>query len=446
MRSFSALGRVRNSVQARAVTSGENDMTAVPATGTTTRKLRTLSKKNAAAAKAPLGSGDAPVSPVADPQSGMSSADAEEAERKKSALQASITRLSKQFGPNTLMAMDGSREVVKNIDRISTGCLTVDGVLGGGIPRGRIIEVFGPESSGKTTLALSIMAQALKQYPTDAVLLIDVEHAYDKAYGNKLGLQSSRFYYSQPDSGDEALATVEEVIRSGSVSIVVVDSVAALLPASEITREAGDPQIGAQAKLMSNHLKRIAASAAKYNVAVLFINQLRMKIGVMFGNPETTSGGMALLYYASQRIDVRRKEVIQGDVKEGPARGIKIRAKVVKNKVAAPHGQAIFDLYFDSGLDRTASMIDGAVQFGVLDKRGAFYYLTEDVTDDADALDKSFAQGRDAMKELLEKEENADLWQRIYDVTLAKMTNSETTVSFDDENPTSPLAGMQTGA
>eukprot|EP00892_Ulva_mutabilis_P002925 jgi/Ulvmu1/12633/UM093_0026.1 len=261
------------------------------------------------------------------------------------------------------------------------------------------------------------------------------------------GLKSDRFYYSQPDSGDQALMTVEEMIRSGSVSIIVVDSVAALQPASEMAREAGDPQIGAQARLMSNHLRRIAANANKHNVAVLFINQLRMKVGIIFGNPETTSGGMALLYYASQRIDVRRKEVIPGPIKEGPARGIRVRAKVVKNKVAPPHGQAIFDLYFDRGLDRTASLIDAAVQWGVLEKRGAFYYLTEDVTDDPEDAKKSFAQGRDAMTKLLEAEENADLWQRIWDITSKKMSAADTDMPLvDDDEPMTPFAGLQSGA
>jgi recombination protein RecA len=286
---------------------------------------------------------------------------------KEKALQAALSQIERQFGKGTVMRM-GDREQVA-IPAISTGSLGLDVALGiGGLPKGRIIEIYGPESSGKTTLTLQVIAEAQRQGGTCA--FIDAEHALDPIYATKLGVNVGDLIISQPDTGEQALEVTDMLVRSGAVDVLVIDSVAALTPRAEIEGEMGDHHVGLQARLMSQALRTITGNIKNANCLVIFINQIRMKIGVMFGNPETTTGGNALKFYASVRLDIRRT----GAVKEGEeVIGSETRVKVVKNKVAPPFKQAEFQILYGSGINRLGEVVDYGVKLGLIDKAGAWY-------------------------------------------------------------------------
>jgi recombination protein RecA len=311
---------------------------------------------------------------------------------KAKALQAALAQIEKQFGKGSIMRL-GEGEVIEDIQVVSTGSLGLDIALGvGGLPRGRVIEIYGPESSGKTTLTLQVIAEMQKQAGTCA--FIDAEHALDIQYAQKLGVNLQELLISQPDTGEQALEIVDALVRSGSIDLIVVDSVAALTPKAELEGEMGDSLPGLQARLMSQALRKLTASIKRTNCMVIFINQIRMKIGVMFGSPETTTGGNALKFYASVRLDIRRT----GTIKKGEeAIGNETKVKVVKNKVASPFKTAEFDILFGEGISRHGEIIDMGVTAGILEKSGAWYaYQGEKI-----------GQGRDNAREFLR--ENADL-------------------------------------
>ena len=290
-----------------------------------------------------------------------------ELESRKKALELALTQIEKQFGKGSIMKLDGS--VIKDIDVIPTGSLSLDIALGvGGVPRGRVVEIYGPESSGKTTLTLSVIAQVQKLGGVAA--FIDAEHSFDSAYAKKLGVKLDDLLISQPDTGEQALEIAETLVRSNAVDLVVIDSVAALTPRAEIEGEMGDSHMGLQARLMSQALRKLTAAISKSKTCIIFINQIRMKIGVMFGNPETTTGGRALKFYASVRIDLRRIESIkQGEEIIGNL----VKAKVVKNKVAAPFREAEFEIHFNEGISYTADVLELGVKHNVVEKSGAWF-------------------------------------------------------------------------
>jgi recombination protein RecA len=315
---------------------------------------------------------------------------------KAKALAAALAQIEKQFGKGTIMRL-GEGEVIEDIQVVSTGSLGLDIALGvGGLPRGRVIEIYGPESSGKTTLTLQVIAEMQKQNGQCA--FVDAEHALDIQYAQKLGVQVSDLLISQPDTGEQALEIVDSLVRSGAVDLIVIDSVAALVPKAEIEGEMGDSLPGLQARLMSQALRKLTASIKKTNCMVIFINQIRMKIGVMFGSPETTTGGNALKFYASVRLDIRRT----GTIKKGEeAIGNETKVKVVKNKVAPPFKTAEFDILFGEGISREGEIIDMGVQHGILEKSGAWYAYSGE----------KIGQGRDNAREFLR--ENPDLAREV---------------------------------
>ena len=309
-----------------------------------------------------------------------------EKDDKKRALDLALAQIEKQYGKGAVMKL-GTAEAAADVPVISTGSLGLDIALGiGGIPRGRVVEIFGPESSGKTTLTLHAIAEAQKAGGVAA--FIDAEHALDLGYARKLGVQTDDLLVSQPDTGEQALEIAETLVRSGAIDIIVVDSVAALVPRAEIEGEMGDAHMGLQARLMSQALRKLTAAISKSQTTVVFINQIRMKLGVMFGNPETTTGGNALKFYSSVRLDIRRIE----SIKEGQdVTGSRVRVKVVKNKLAPPFKQAEFDVMFAEGISKMGELVDLGVEKRILEKAGAWYSYKSD----------RLGQGREAVRDFL---------------------------------------------
>ena len=306
-------------------------------------------------------------------------------EDKLKALDAAIAQIEKQYGKGSVMKL-GDNSANMNVETVPTGSLSLDIALGlGGLPKGRIIEVYGPESSGKTTVALHCVAEVQKRGGIAG--FIDAEHALDPVYARNIGVDIDNLYISQPDCGEQALEITETMVRSGAVDIVVVDSVAALVPKAEIDGDMGDSHVGLQARLMSQAMRRLAGAISKNNCTVIFINQLRQKIGVMYGNPETTPGGLALKYYASVRIDVRRIETLKVG---GEMIGNRTRAKVIKNKCAPPFKEAEFDIMYGEGISKVGEIVDLGVKLEIIDKAGAWFTVGE-----------QRIQGRDAVKEYL---------------------------------------------
>ena len=324
---------------------------------------------------------------------------------KKKALQTALSQLDKTFGKGTVMRLGDRPEM--NVEAIPTGSLALDAALGiGGVPKGRIIEIYGPESSGKTTLALHILAEAQKR--GGEVAFVDAEHALDPVYAAALGVDIDNLLVSQPDTGEQALEITDALVRSGAVDAVVVDSVAALVPKQEIEGEMGDTFVGLQARLMSQALRKLAGTINKTNCVVIFINQLRMKIGVMYGNPETTTGGNALKFYASVRLDVRRIEQIK---EGGNVIGNKTRVKVVKNKVAPPFKEAIFDIMYGQGISKWSELIDLAVQMDIIQKSGSWFSMGDERIGQGKDSVKAYLQERPELAEQVEAEVRENLWK-----------------------------------
>ncbi len=325
---------------------------------------------------------------------------------KKQALDLAIAQISKQFGDGSIMKLGENHKV--DVELLPSGCLSLDIALGGGYPKGRIIEIYGPESSGKTTLTLHAIAEIQKQGGTAA--FIDAEHALDPAYARKLGVDTENLLVAQPDNGEQALEITETLVRSNAVDLIVVDSVAALVPQAEIDGDMGDAHMGLQARLMSQALRKLTGIINKSKATVIFINQIRMKIGVMFGNPETTTGGNALKFYASVRADIRRTAQIKsGD----DVIGNRTKVKIVKNKIAAPFRVAEFDIMYNEGISKTGDIIDLAVEHEILGKSGAFYKYN----------DQNIGQGRENAKRYLL--ENPDIMAEIDAKVRAKIRGEE---------------------
>jgi recombination protein RecA len=316
---------------------------------------------------------------------------------REKAIESAMTQIERQFGKGSIMKL-GSRAVM-DVPTISSGSIALDKALGiGGLPRGRVIEIFGPESSGKTTLALHAVAEAQKKGGIAA--FIDAEHALDTVYAKKLGVNCDELLVSQPDTGEQALEIADMLVRSGAIDILVIDSVAALVPRAEIEGEMGDSHMGLQARLMSQALRKLTGTIGKTNTSMIFINQIRMKIGVMFGNPETTTGGNALKFYASVRLDIRRIAAIKNGQE---VTGNRTRVRVVKNKMAPPFKEAEFDIMYGEGISKTGDLLDIGVQAEIVDKSGSWYSFNGE----------RIGQGRENVKKFME--ENPDIYAAIYE-------------------------------
>ncbi len=321
-----------------------------------------------------------------------------ESENKRKALDLALSQIEKQFGKGAIMRMDGSAHM--DIQAIPTGSLALDLALGiGGIPRGRVVEIYGPESSGKTTLTLSIIREIQNQGGIAA--FIDAEHAFDSSYAKMIGVKLEDLLISQPDTGEQALEIAETLVRSNAVDLIVIDSVAALTPKAEIEGDMGDSHMGLQARLMSQALRKLTGAINKSKASVIFINQIRMKIGVMFGNPETTTGGNALKFYSSVRIDLRRIESLK---KADQFIGNRIRAKIVKNKVAPPFRTAEFEIYFDEGISRTSDILDLGVKSEIISKAGSWFsYESERIGQGRDSARKFLLDNPKLLKQIEKK-------------------------------------------
>ncbi len=349
---------------------------------------------------------------------------------KKKALQTALAQIEKSYGKGTVMRLGDRPDM--NVDAIPTGSLALDAALGiGGVPKGRIIEIYGPESSGKTTLALHILAEAQKR--GGEVAFVDAEHALDPVYAAALGVDTDNMLVSQPDTGEQALEITDALVRSGAVDAVVVDSVAALTPRAEIEGEMGDTFVGLQARLMSQALRKLAGTIAKTNCVVIFINQLRMKIGVMYGNPETTTGGNALKFYSSVRLDVRRVESIK---EGGNVIGNKTRVKVVKNKVAPPFREAFFDIYYGQGISKWGELVDLAVQLDIVQKSGSWFSMGDERIGQGKESVKTYLQTNPDIAEKVEAEVRANMSKLmgIEPKAPAKVAERPVAVSADDFN------------
>ena len=352
---------------------------------------------------------------------------------KKKALQTALLQIEKNYGKGTVMRLGDRPDM--NVDAIPTGSLALDAALGiGGVPKGRIIEIYGPESSGKTTLALHILAEAQKM--GGEVAFVDAEHALDPDYAAALGVDTDSMLVSQPDTGEQALEITDALVRSGAVDAVVVDSVAALVPKQEIEGEMGDTFVGLQARLMSQALRKLAGTIAKTNCVVIFINQLRMKIGVMYGNPETTTGGNALKFYSSVRLDVRRVEAIK---EGGNVIGNKTRVKVVKNKVAPPFREAHFDIMYGEGISKWSELIDLAVQLEIVQKSGSWFSMGDERIGQGKDSVKAFLQANPDLAQQVEAQVRENLWKVAGGTPKAPARAAERPVAvsaddFDDED------------
>jgi recombination protein RecA len=408
----STAGTDASSVSAPARLEGTTQGSSMAKPSTVSVTAPTAGKVSTAGSPGDAGSRTVEPKPfVSDASAGDPRNNALDAKGKLKALEAAMGQIEKSFGKGSIMKLDG--ENITPIPAVSTGALSLDLALGGrGLPRGRIIEVFGPESSGKTTLALTVVANAQRTGGTAA--FIDAEHALDPSWAKKLGVNLDEMLVSQPDTGEQALEICEMLVRSNAVDVIVVDSVAALIPRAEIEGEMGDSHVGLQARLMSQALRKLTGAIAKSETIVIFINQLREKIGVMFGSPETTTGGRALKFYSSVRVDIRRI----GAIKDGERNvGNRVRTKIVKNKIAPPFREAEFDIMFDEGISWVGDLLDLAVNANVVEKSGAWFSFK----------DVRLGQGREASKQFLR--ENRDLVIEIRKGVLA----------FRAANPNAPL-------
>ena len=352
---------------------------------------------------------------------------------KKKALQTALAQIDKNFGKGTVMRLGDRPEM--NVEAIPTGSLALDAALGiGGVPKGRFIEIYGPESSGKTTLALHILAEAQKR--GGEVAFVDAEHALDPVYAAALGVDTDNLLVSQPDTGEQALEITDALVRSGAIDAIVVDSVAALVPKQEIEGEMGDTFVGLQARLMSQALRKLAGTIAKTNCVVIFINQLRMKIGVMYGNPETTTGGNALKFYSSVRLDVRRIESIK---EGGNVIGNKTRVKVVKNKVAPPFREAVFEIMYGQGISKWGELVDLAVQMDIIQKSGSWFSMGDERIGQGANSVKDYLIANPDIAEKVEAQVRENLWKLNASAPKAPAKAAEKAVAvsaddFDDED------------